>query len=284
MSAIQNLILIIENIVGDDREAQRAIAGIKTELQTDEAELATLKAQLTALPPPFDPTGLDARVTALEAAGSGSAGNGGSTALADRVTALEARNAADDAAAAAIPPVDGDVPPVSDLTLSPATLPDAIVGQPYTASVSATGSTALPFTFSIASGALPDGLSLGAGGGISGVPSTAGSSQVSIQAHDANGDVGSVDYAMVVGEAAAPPAVLTVDPVTVSAVVGVASTVALTISGGTAPYVAEGLPPGVTFDGSSLVFDATTVAGETSVTMSDSSAPALTATVDVTIA
>lgn len=201
MSAIIQLIQIIEQIVGDDRDAQAAIAGIKTELQNDEAELADLKSQLAAQPPAFDPAALEARVAALEAA----SGSDGSGALAARVSALEARNAADDAAAGSIPPVDGATPPVSALTLSPATLPDPIIGQAYTASVTAAGSTALPFNFSIASGALPDGLSLGAGGGISGTPTTAGTFSVSIQAHDANGDVGSVNYTLTVANAAAAP-------------------------------------------------------------------------------
>ena len=79
------------------------------------------------------------------------------------------------------------------------------------------------------------------------------------------------------------PSTLTITPATLSAAVGVASTDALTITGGVAPYTATGLPAGATFDGSNVDFDDTTVAGVSTVTISDSSTPALTATVSVTI-
>lgn len=179
MSATQQLILLIEDLFGDDQSHKSTLDAIKAELATDEAEMVDLKAQLAALPAAFDPTALEGRVAALEA-----------------------RNAADDAAAGAAP--NPDAPPVSVITLGPATLPDPVVGQPYTASISASGSSALPFSFSIASGSLPDGLIMGAGGGITGTPTTAGQSDVTIQAHDANNDVGSVAYTLTVD--VAPPA------------------------------------------------------------------------------
>lgn len=181
MSATQQLIVFIEELFGDDQSHKSAINAIKAELSADEAEMNDLKNQIAALGAPVD-------ISALTA----------------RVDALEARNAADDAAAGAAP--NPDQPPVSTITLAPATLPDGTVGLPNTASIAAGGSTALPFSFSIASGAFPDGLTMSAGGGITGTPTTVGSSEVSIQAHDANGDVGTIDYTMVVDVAALAPA------------------------------------------------------------------------------
>jgi hypothetical protein len=81
-----------------------------------------------------------------------------------------------------------------------------------------------------------------------------------------------------------PTPTLTVNPATASFAAGVASSVALTIMGGVAPYTASGEPAGVTFDGANLNADTTTVAGSTTVTISDSSSPALTEIVDVVIA
>lgn len=81
-----------------------------------------------------------------------------------------------------------------------------------------------------------------------------------------------------------PAAVLTVSPTEADFTAGTAGAVTLSFTGGTAPYTASGLPTGVTFDGTALNADATTVAGTTSVTFTDSSAAPLTASVSVVIA
>lgn len=210
--AVQTIIVILEQLVGDGANTVSAIAAAKTAQAADEAELADLKAQVAALTTefgalpsgdagtPFDPTSINDAISALT----------------DRVTALEARNVADDASAAGLPvpaPVTGTV----SIVLSPDTLPDPVVGTPYTANLTASGSAALPYLFSIASGILPDGLSLGSGGAISGTPTTAGSTDVSIQAHDANNLVGVQAYTIVVDAATAPvvePAPEAIQPAT----------------------------------------------------------------------
>lgn len=76
---------------------------------------------------------------------------------------------------------------------------------------------------------------------------------------------------------------LTVSPSSVSAAAGVASATALSISGGAGPYSIAGLPSGATFDGTSVNFDATTVAGSTTATISDSETVPATATLGVSI-
>lgn len=87
------------------------------------------------------------------------------------------------------------------------------------------------------------------------------------------------------GTTTEPPALgaLTVDPTSASFAVGVASSVPLSITGGTPPYTADNLPGGVTFDGANLNADDTTTDSTSSVTISDNSSPPLTAEVTVSI-
>ena len=71
------------------------------------------------------------------------------------------------------------------ITLSPATLPNAVVGTAYSQTLTASGGTA-PYAFSVVTGTLPAGLSLSAAGVLSGTPTTAGSFTFTIQARDAS--------------------------------------------------------------------------------------------------
>ncbi len=83
-------------------------------------------------------------------------------------------------------------PPEPDLAPAPpeistSSLPDARVGTAYAASLAATGGAA-PHTWSLASGALPAGLTLDPGTGrIHGVPTTGGSASFAVQVTDASG-------------------------------------------------------------------------------------------------
>jgi hypothetical protein len=89
------------------------------------------------------------------------------------------------------------------ITLSPATLPPITTGIPFSQTISATGGTS-PYTFSVATGALPLGLSLNAAtGAITGTPTTGNVFSFTIQARDANGCLGSLAYSGVIGSSAA---------------------------------------------------------------------------------
>ena len=77
-------------------------------------------------------------------------------------------------------------PGSSALTVTTTTLPAAVVTQPYTATLTATGGAA-PLTWSIASGSLPLGLSLSASGSISGTPTTLGSASFTAAVSDSSG-------------------------------------------------------------------------------------------------
>jgi uncharacterized protein YhjY with autotransporter beta-barrel domain len=81
----------------------------------------------------------------------------------------------------------------NSITISPATLPPAPQGSPYSQMLTASGGTA-PYTFSILSGSLPPGLSMSSSGAITGTPSSIGSFTLTVRALDPNGNVGSRGY------------------------------------------------------------------------------------------
>lgn len=137
------------------------------------------------------------------------------------------------------------------ITVNPATLPAGEIGVLYSQVVSASGGTA-PYTFSISSGALPDGLTLdGATGALGGIPTESGSFSFSITATDAAGCLGTRFYKMTIAAAGCLP--ITLDPVALPpGRVLEPYAEAVTASGGVPPYtytVASGaLPPGLLLD------------------------------------
>jgi hypothetical protein len=89
------------------------------------------------------------------------------------------------------------------ITLSPGSLPDGDEGIAYAQSVTASGG-APPYTYAVSSGALPPGLSLGAGtGAISGTPGAAGVFPFAITATDAAGCDGSAALSITIDVAVA---------------------------------------------------------------------------------
>lgn len=83
------------------------------------------------------------------------------------------------------------------LTLAPSVLPGASVGVSYTQTLTASGGTP-PYTFACTTGRLPDGLSLGADGVLSGSPTAVGTSAFTITATDANRFTGNQSYTFAV--------------------------------------------------------------------------------------
>jgi hypothetical protein len=84
------------------------------------------------------------------------------------------------------------------ITVSPATIPAPVVGQPYSQTISATGGTG-PYVFSVSAGSLPAGLTLSpptptASAVLSGTPTTGGDYSFTITATDSNGCSGTQDY------------------------------------------------------------------------------------------
>ncbi|MGH9838923.1 MAG: putative Ig domain-containing protein [Blastocatellia bacterium] len=87
------------------------------------------------------------------------------------------------------------------ITVNPASLPGGAQGAAYNQTITATGGTA-PYSFAVTSGALPPGLTLSAGGVISGTPAASGTFNFTALATDANNCTGARDYSLSVNASA----------------------------------------------------------------------------------
>jgi hypothetical protein len=138
------------------------------------------------------------------------------------------------------------------LTLSPPTLPNGTLGQPYSQTITQTGGTGV-INWTVSIGNLPGGLTLNATTGLlSGTPTASGTFNFTIQATDANGCAGTQAYALVIGNCPA----ITITPNTLpNGTVGAAYSQTIMATGGTPPYsfnVTTGTLPG------GLILNATT--------------------------
>ncbi len=140
----------------------------------------------------------------------------------------------------------------NSLILNPTTLPNGVLASAYSQTVTATGGTGGPYTYSVSIGSLPSGLSLnGSTGAITGTPNTAGSFGFTIHAVDVSNNFGDRNYTISIGTNS-----LTVNPATISdGAVGVAYSQTVNANGGTAPYtfaISSGaLPTGLSLDANS---------------------------------
>jgi len=144
------------------------------------------------------------------------------------------------------------VPSCPSIVLSPTTLPGGTISVAYNQTLSAGGGTA-PYTFSLASGALPDGLGLSSGGVISGTPTRGGTFSFMVAASDVNSCSGFRSYSINI-----PCPAMTISPAALpDAAPGVPYSQTLTASGGTAPYtfsVAFGaFPAGITLSSAGVI-------------------------------
>lgn len=167
-----------------------------------------------------------------------------------------------------------DVP----VTVSPGTLPNGAVATAYSQTVTASGGTG-PYGFAITSGALPAGLTLSAGGALTGTPTAGGSFNFTVTATDSSAFPGpfsgSQAYTLTI---AAPTLALPATPLA-GGTLGVTYSAAITpASGGSAPYAyavtAGALPGGLTLNASTGAVSGTPSALGTfnfSITATDSS-------------
>ncbi|MCC6390036.1 MAG: putative Ig domain-containing protein [Bryobacterales bacterium] len=120
---------------------------------------------------------------------------------------------------------------ISITTVSP--LPDASQNVPYSTVLAASGGTGSGYTFQVASGQLPAGLSLAPAGIISGTPTAAGPVTFTVQVNDNGGGVASKPLTLNV---VAPNLTITSSTTLPSAPTNQAYSTQLTASGGTQPY------------------------------------------------
>jgi hypothetical protein len=145
----------------------------------------------------------------------------------------------------------------SALVVTTQSLPTGEVGAAYAATLSASGGT-LPYRWSIKSGALAAGLSLGASGAISGTPTTKSGAPVAFELQDSSSPVLMQSVTLPLTVNAALAVTTTSLP---GAQVGKAYTATLAATGGTPPLTwsiaAGALPAGLSFTPSSGVIAGT---------------------------
>jgi len=186
--------------------------------------------------------------------------------------------------------VDLTVAPASDpVQVTTSALPAGEQGIPYAATLAATGGT-LPYTWAVADGTLPAGLTLAADTGrIDGVPTTAGTSRATVQVTDGLGAAASATVDVTISPARIPVQVTT--SALPAGEQGTPYAATLTATGGTLPYtwaVADGtLPAGLTLGTDTGRIDGVpTTAGTSRVTVQVTDGLGATAVLalDVTVA
>lgn len=148
------------------------------------------------------------------------------------------------------------------ITLSPSSMPSMVRGTSFSQTVSASGGTS-PYTYAVAAGTLPTGLSLNTStGAVTGTPTVAGAYDFTIGATDAASQVGTRRYTGTVNAAA-----ITISPSSMPSMTqGSAVSQVFTASGGFGGYTwtldSGTLPAGLSLNGATgTVFGTPTGSG-----------------------
>ncbi len=172
-------------------------------------------------------------------------------------------------------------PPPLITTNSP--LPPGTVKVPYSQTLVATGG-APPLTWTITAGLLPAGLALSSAGQISGTPTTAGTSDITVQVADANGVTATKPLVLTIN----PPLVITTSSPLASGTVGVSYSQLLTATGGSGQYtwtvITGALPLGLSLNSTAGQISGTpTTAGAANFTILVTDSNKVTATTAYTL-
>jgi protocatechuate 3,4-dioxygenase beta subunit len=170
---------------------------------------------------------------------------------------------------------------VPQLTITTTSLPSGTIGTAYSATVSASGGTA-PYTWSLASGSLPGGLTLnGTNGAISGMPSGSGTFTFTIQVKDSGSPTAQTatqQYSIAISGSTSNPLTITTTSLP-NGTVNTAYSQTVTAQGGTTPYTfsisAGTLPAGLSMSSSGTISGTPTTTGSSSFTIqvTDSGSP-----------
>lgn len=145
------------------------------------------------------------------------------------------------------------------LSIGPVPLPSGVQYAAYSRTLSVGGGTA-PYTWSLASGVLPTGLTLSSGGVLSGTPTGLGSSTFTVRATDADNCASTQQYTFTVDY----PPITILPPTLPDATRLVPYFQQITAMGGTSPYtfsrLTGSLPTGLTISSSGVISGTTTAA------------------------
>jgi hypothetical protein len=171
------------------------------------------------------------------------------------------------------------------LSVSTSSLPGGTVGTTYSQSLSATGGSG-GYTWSITTGSLPAGLSLAAGGAITGTPTATGTSNFTVQVKDSSNATATAALSITVGAPALSVATASLPGGTV----GTAYNQSLSATGGSGGYswsiTAGSLPAGLSLAASGAITGTPTATGTSSFTVQvkDSSNTTATGALSITVA
>ncbi len=159
------------------------------------------------------------------------------------------------------------------LVLTTTTLPSGTAGLAYSATLAASGGVT-PYTYAVATGTLPPGITLSSAGVLSGTPTAPGTSSLGITVTDSAAHTASGTLALAIDAAPIVLATTTLPAGTV----GAAYSATLAASGGVPPYtyaVATGtLPAGIALSSAGVLSGTPTAPGTSSlgITVTDSAA------------
>ncbi len=150
------------------------------------------------------------------------------------------------------------------IVIAPDSLPNGTLNLSYSTSMTATGGTP-PYTFNVANGTLPSGLTLAPSGFLSGTPGVSGTFTFEVRVSDSAGCSVAKSYTLVVGTTGTCPAMSVLPASVPNAIQNSPYTITLGATGGTPPYtfrVVTGLlPPGLTLTSAGGISGTLTVTG-----------------------